>query len=238
MCKSAREVPHFLIRTWVRLAKETITLPSIRRPRHSRNCLMPRVSFKLITLYFEMHHVRAYFLWDVMTFSYYVIFIHNMFIFKKKTYRGFCLSQNCQHGRCLSAEDKRWSGQIRDVFFRPIPHVEKRGKLSSWRLTRCEWTSRNMKKSWRHTEKKMSSLGALQCTTWLVWNKLAATKTILLRRQKNKTNLGCRGLMWRVVSAPYKQLIHAVNRNRHITDDKVYTSLAVNSIKAKLANNF
>ena len=31
----------------------------------------------------------------------------------------------------------------------------------------------------------MSSRGACQCITWLVWNKLAASKTLLWRRQKN-----------------------------------------------------
>ena len=36
--------------------------------------------FKPITWYIEMHHVRAFFLCDVMTFSYYVMFIHNVFI--------------------------------------------------------------------------------------------------------------------------------------------------------------
>ena len=41
------------------------------------------------------------------------------------------------------------------------------------------------KTPWPHTEKKMSSRGAFQCTTWLVWNKLAASKTLLWRRQKN-----------------------------------------------------
>ena len=51
--------------------------------------LMPRVCFKPITLYIEMHHMRAYFLYGVMTFSYYVMFIHNMFIFKRKAYRSF-----------------------------------------------------------------------------------------------------------------------------------------------------
>ena len=86
---------------------------SSNRPRHPLNVLMARVCFKPIMLYIEMHLVRTYFLCSVMTFSYYVMFIHNMFIFKKKAYRGFSLLYNCQHGRCLLVEDKRWSWQIR-----------------------------------------------------------------------------------------------------------------------------
>ena len=35
------------------------------------------------------------------------------------------------------------------------------------------------------TQKKMSSRGAFQCTMWLVWMKLAASKTLLWRWQKN-----------------------------------------------------
>ena len=58
--------------------------------------LMPRVCFKSTTWYFEMHHVKTFFQCDifpcgVMTFSCYVMFIHNMFIFKRKAYRGFRL---------------------------------------------------------------------------------------------------------------------------------------------------
>ena len=32
---------------------------------------------------------------------YYVTFIHNLCIFKRKAYRGFGLPYSCQHGRCL-----------------------------------------------------------------------------------------------------------------------------------------
>ena len=39
-----------------------------------------------------------------------------------------------------------------------------------------------MRKSHDATQKNMSSRGAFQCTTWLVWNKLAASKTLLWRR--------------------------------------------------------
>ena len=37
---------------------------------------------------------------------------------------------------------------------------------------------------WRHT-REMPSRGAFQCTTWLVWNKLAASNTLPWRRQEN-----------------------------------------------------
>ena len=48
---------------------------------------------------FETNHVvhwntsreNIFFLCGVMAFSYYVMFIHNVFIFKKKAYRAFCL---------------------------------------------------------------------------------------------------------------------------------------------------
>ena len=45
--------------------------------------------------------------------------------------------------------------------------------------------------------KKMSSRGAFQCTTWLVWNKFAASKTLLWRRQKKF--VGVAGLLGRVI---------------------------------------
>ena len=40
--------------------------------------LMPQVCFKPITWYIEMHHVRHFFLCGIMTFLYYVMFIHNV----------------------------------------------------------------------------------------------------------------------------------------------------------------
>ena len=44
-----------------------------------------------------MYHVRAFFLrafffCGIMTFSDYVLFIHNIFIFKRKAYCGFCFA--------------------------------------------------------------------------------------------------------------------------------------------------
>ena len=72
--------------------------------------VMLRVCFKSITWYIEMHHVKAFSLCGVMTFSYYVMFIHNMFILKWKAYRVFCVSQKplriCP-GHILSSADKQ-----------------------------------------------------------------------------------------------------------------------------------
>ena len=48
---------------------------------------------------------------------------------------------------------------------------------------------------WRHIE-KMPSRGAFQCATWLVWIKLAASKTLLWRRQKIR---GCRRHQKRII---------------------------------------
>ena len=42
-----------------------------------------------------MHHVRAFFLCRVMTFSYYVMFIHDMFTFKRTAYRGVIYCTTC-----------------------------------------------------------------------------------------------------------------------------------------------
>ena len=77
---------------------ENTTLPS-RPDTHECFCclkgdvflMMPRVCFKLITWCIQMHHVRTFFLCGVMTFSYYVMFIHNEFVFKRKgnNYRAF-----------------------------------------------------------------------------------------------------------------------------------------------------
>ena len=62
---------------------------------------------------------------------------------------------------------------------------KKPGKLSSWRKNMLWLNVKHYRKSsWRHTE-KLSSRGAFLCPTWLIWNKLAASKTLLWRRQKN-----------------------------------------------------
>ena len=50
--------------------------------------LMPRVCFKPVTLYIEMHHVRTIFLFGVMTFLYYVVFIHNVTLKAAKRFVG------------------------------------------------------------------------------------------------------------------------------------------------------
>ena len=50
---------------------------------------------------------------------------------------------------------------------------------------------------------------AFQCTTWFVWNKLAASKTLLWRRQKI---CGCRGLLGRIISTLKFSLMKVVSR--------------------------
>ena len=81
-------------------------------------------------------------------------------------------------------------------FFRHIQHNIKRDKLSSWRWTCSQWTSHNMEKYWRHTE-KMSSHGAYQCTTWLV-SKQTCLKNVTVKTAK-QYYCGCHGLLGIVV---------------------------------------
>ena len=56
----------------------------------------------------------------------------------------------------------------------------------SWSITYTYVVNEHhvIRKSHDATQKKMSSRGGFQCTTWMVWNKLAASKTLLWRRQK------------------------------------------------------
>lgn len=68
-------------------------------------------------------------------------------------------------------------------------------------------SSRNTKRSWRHI-RKMPSYGAFQCTTWLVWNKLAASKSVLW--------FGCRGLLGRVVIANYTALSSSQHKQNRL----------------------
>ena len=52
--------------------------------------LMSQACFKPVTWYIEMYHMRISFLCG-MTFSFYVMFIHDLFIFKGNTYHAGCL---------------------------------------------------------------------------------------------------------------------------------------------------
>ena len=116
------------------------------------------------------------------------MFIHDVFyIFKKKGYRAFCLPENCQHDRCLSAEDKIWLGQIRSGFLDAFDTIN---RTVSFPLEDKHVVNEHhvIQKSHDATQKKMSSRGAFQRTTWLVWNKLAASKTLLWGRQKNRVS--------------------------------------------------
>ena len=60
-----------------------------------------------------------------MAFSYYVMLILNVFIFKMEAYRAFFFFYNCQHDHCLSAEDEIWSGQIRSGFLDAFDTIKK-----------------------------------------------------------------------------------------------------------------
>ena len=75
---------------------KVITLPS--RPRH------PRLHSNIFDATWG-----HFFLCGVMTFSYYVMFIHNMFIFKKKAYRAFCVKKTLRicPDNILSSADKQ-----------------------------------------------------------------------------------------------------------------------------------
>ena len=84
-----------------------------------------------------------------MAFSHQVMFIHNVFIFKKKAYR---------RGRCLSAEDKIWSGQIRSGFLDAFDTIKRAvsflikwlapraGKMTQ--IARCDWLP--VRARWSH----------------------------------------------------------------------------------------
>ena len=77
---------------------------------------------------------------------------------------------------CLSAEDKIWSGQTRSVFSRH----------SSWRLTCCEWTTRNMKKSWRHTGKMYSRGWCISMCHVIGFKQTYSIKNVTLKAAKTK----------------------------------------------------
>ena len=58
------------------------------------------------------------------------------------------------------------------------------------------------------TQKKMSSRGAFQCTTWLVWTRILNIYWINSRHQKHysedgKKFRGCRGLLGRIILASF-----------------------------------
>ena len=59
--------------------------------RLQSNILDAMSLFQAITWYIKMHHARTFFLCGIMSFSCYIMFIHNMFSFKKKAYGVFCI---------------------------------------------------------------------------------------------------------------------------------------------------
>ena len=131
---------------WIMLSSEVITLQfvNINKDQNQRDIyytsqqtvtltnvfaafrvLMLQVCFKQIIWYIEMHPVKTFFLYGIIIFSYYAMFIH-MLIFKRKAYHGFFLPYNCQHGQCLSAQDKYDQDKFGVIFSDKMP-----GKLSS-----------------------------------------------------------------------------------------------------------
>ena len=81
------------------------------------------------------NHVRTFFfLCGVMTFLYYVMFIRNVFTVKRKAYYAFRLPRNFQHGRCLSAEHKMSSRQIRSCFLDAFHTRDKLGLMKNFMI--------------------------------------------------------------------------------------------------------
>ena len=101
----------------------------------------------------------------------------------KLTVLFVCHRRNYQHDRCLSAEDKIWSGQIRSGVLEGFDTI-KSGVSFSLEDKHVVNEHLIIRKS-HDTKHKTSSRDAFQCTTWLVWNELAASKTLLWRQQKN-----------------------------------------------------
>ena len=145
---------------------------------------MPRAYFKPITWYIKMHHVRTFF--SVWRHGFFALRdVHSQRVcLQEESSPCFCNAIDCQRDRCLSAEDKIWSGQVRSGFLDAFDTIKRavRFPLEDKHVVNEYHV---MRKSHDATQKKISSRGAFQRTTWLVWNKLAASKTLLWRRQKN-----------------------------------------------------
>ena len=166
--------------------------------------LMPQVCFKPVdTWYIEMHHVRTFFLCGVMTFSYYVMFIHNMFIFKRKVYHAFYRHRTVSMTAVYQLTIKYDQDKFGAVFFEYVFNVIKRAVSFPLEDKHVVNEHHVIRKSHDATQKKMSSRGAFQCTTWLVWNKLTASKMLLWRHQKNLWVLQSTGKSHSLVGAAF-----------------------------------
>ena len=137
---------------------------------------MPRVCFKPTTWYIEMHHVRAFFC--VASWLFPILRdVHSQCVYLQEESLPLFLS-------CRMRLNNR-SEFVLIIFYLHLINSgyadssmadKKHGKLSSWR---------------------MSSRGAFQCTTWLVWNKL--TRHQKCYSEDGKKFRGCRGLLGRVI---------------------------------------
>ena len=144
-----------------------ITLPS--RPQHPR-ILLPSSEWRFWCREFVSTQSCStlkcttwghFFLCGVMAFSHYVMFIHNEFIFQEESLPPFLSCRMRLNNRSELVLIIFYLHLINSGYADSSMADKKHGKLSSWR---------------------MSSRGAFQFTIWLVWNKLAASKTLLWRR--------------------------------------------------------
>ena len=122
------------------------------------------------------------FLCGVMTFSYYVVFIWNMFIFK------IMCRMHLKH-RSKFVPIIFYLQLINSGHTDSAMAGKNHGKLSSCRLTRCEWTYHVTGKSYDSIPHRKNVL------TW------CRNKNVTLKAAKT-WNRGCRSLLGRVVLLP------------------------------------
>ena len=90
--------------------------------------LMPRVCLKPITWYIEMHHARTFFPCGVMTFSYYVMSIHNVSISPRGKLTALLVShRTVSMAAVYQLKIKYYRNKFGEVL---IMTDKKRGKLS------------------------------------------------------------------------------------------------------------
>ena len=136
---------------------------------------MPQVCFKPMMSYLEMHHVRIFFLCGVMTFLCYVMFIHRMFIFKWKAYWAFCVLRKALR-TCPDLSGSYFIFSWYTAAMLPVLWQIKSAVSFPFEHKHVMNDHLVIQKSHDATQKK--SLHVVH------WNKLAASKTLLWRRQK------------------------------------------------------
>ena len=152
--------------------------------------LMPRVCFKSITWYIKVHHVKTFFLCGVVTFSCYVTFIRNMFIFKKLTVAFVC--------RRTVRMDAIYQLKIKNMIRTSSECFSLDAKCPvsfPFEDKHAVNEHHTARKSHDTTQKNMSSRGAKVPRDWFETN---------LRHKKHyskggKNIRGCRGLLGRVI---------------------------------------